>query len=489
MSFFLTDPFYKTDCHLNSRPKSQQNHLRKTDRYSLKMRYKSILVFSILIFTSWAKSNDFNQLANRYCQLKSSTHNSNCTQNTAISAETELQKSMFLTIEPLCEQNQTELRCSEFADEFKSLNLIPLSCSADQFCHDIVDLNQATTKCLIGAGEKTFDAFLNLLQLPLSIINFTEKSFKNDSDCYSNHELKIAPVLAFNLLAPAELRIDEVFIKKDTNGKLIGAMKDWPCTEINRLVFQKQKKLNEYLAKNNLRSNSVKNEGVLQYFQRKLSCMSHKSKTLYACEIVTSLAANTVAGLSFSQLLQKIYYVPKQTPKNPKASNVEIAHLNNFDQISKNIHTQLKDLIQKESPEMLKNNPSLISTTEEMLRHTLQNTVQHGARSLNFKNKNLDPIDNAQTKISHTVSSDKDFYYVEISNEQIKAFPKSLEREFKAGDKIKIKDNERKGFSGRGVGIQQHIQQTLDELPKGSSVTWTSTGQWVTFVLKIKKSN
>ena len=204
---------------------------------------------------------------------------------------------------------------------------------------------------------------------------------------------------------------------------------------------------------------------------------------------MTSLAANTVAGLSFSQLLQKVSYVPKETPKSPKASNVEIVNLNNFDQISKNIHTQLKDLIQKESPEILKNNPSVVSATEEMLRHTLQNTVQHGARSLNLKNKKLDPIDHAQTKISHTVSSDKDFYYVEISNEQIKAFPKSLEKEFKAGDKIEIKDSERKGFTGRGVGIQQHVQQTLDELPKGSSITWTSTGQWVTFVLKIKKSN
>jgi len=448
-----------------------------------------IFIFAILVFACMAKSNDFDQLADRYCQLKPSNNNLKCIQNNFLSDQTELKKSMFQTIEPLCQQNQIQLRCSEFADEFKSLNLIPLSCSADQICHDIVDLNQATTKCLIGTGEKTFDAFLNLLQLPISIINFTEKSFKNDSDCYSNHELKIAPVLAYNLLAPAELRIDEVFIKKDADGKLIGAMKDWPCSEINRLVFQKQKKLNEYLAKNNLRNNSVKSEGLLQYFQRKLNCMSRKSKALYACELVTSLAANTVAGLSFSQLLQKVSYVPKETPKSPKASNVEIVNLNNFDQISKNIHTQLKDLIQKESPEILKNNPSVVSATEEMLRHTLQNTVQHGARSLNLKNKKLDPIDHAQTKISHTVSSDKDFYYVEISNEQIKAFPKSLEKEFKAGDKIEIKDSERKGFTGRGVGIQQHVQQTLDELPKGSSITWTSTGQWVTFVLKIKKSN
>lgn len=140
---------------------------------------------------------------------------------------------------------------------------------------------------------------------------------------------------------------------------------------------------------------------------------------------------------------------------------------------------ELDSYFTKHAPYLSARKAEILKSSRKVLRHAIQNTFQHGSRELEAKD-----YKNAKVEMSSRISSDRDFIYIEISNPQIKPFPKSLIREFTSLDRISVPDDQRVGYTGSGIALR-NLHYDMIGLPYSSSVKWEADGAFVTFTLKI----
>lgn len=250
------------------------------------------LFILLLIFprASFAFDN-YVSLLDKYCDLKSQKGNPECFKKA---------EGLLPLLIPLCQSDLQQKNCSQYRKEFTEKKLAMAVCEENKICANQDYITHQITLCSFGVAQKTFNAFIDLARLPLTLASLIDAGIANDKECFQDLDRKIQPVLLYNSFAPKELQIDQLYIKKDVSGKLIGSMKDWSCSEINRLVQQKNKKFHDYLAdpknKEKIGKAYFAEGGLLNAIQSRLSCLTPTARSVYICEAMTSLAANIAVG-------------------------------------------------------------------------------------------------------------------------------------------------------------------------------------------------
>jgi hypothetical protein len=113
---------------------------------------------------------------------------------------------------------------------------------------------------------------------------------------------------------------------------------------------------------------------------------------------------------------------------------------------------------------------------ENFFRHGFQNTVQHGSAEILSQN-----YDYAVNVRSEVLMSERELAF-EISNDQIKPFPKVLRGKVYAGKDMVVPQSQREGFRGLGVAVRG-MSRDLETLPAHTYLEWKADGKRVTFRL------
>jgi hypothetical protein len=128
----------------------------------------------------------------------------------------------------------------------------------------------------------------------------------------------------------------------------------------------------------------------------------------------------------------------------------------------------------------------VLRATQVILGHAIQNAAQHGAMRTPEQASSSALLGNVSVPVETQVYplAEGDGFFVVIESPQTKPFPTSLDREFRAGERVHVPPHEREGFMGRGIAHGEIFDRLL-ELPLGSTVKWSTTGQKVRFVLRV----
>ena len=121
------------------------------------------------------------------------------------------------------------------------------------------------------------------------------------------------------------------------------------------------------------------------------------------------------------------------------------------------------------------------------LLNGIHNSIQHSNMELHERasKKNSQYPKNPGSWVRWSVTLNGNFLVFEIMNVQIKPFPQELEREFVSKSQFTLlPPTSRKGHTGSGYGVQSMFD-TLEALPKGSSIGWQADGKEVTYTLKV----
>lgn len=290
-----------------------------------RMRRWSFLYIILLPTITWGQTSPDKSLEKTYldslnhlCQKEQEYGDDSQCYSKASSDSYKLKQIGRDSFKVTCELYRNQHHCNDFEDDFLKEKLISINCAQPciGFNSNKVALETAY-QCTIPTLWKTPKAIIDMALFPVSLLGIMKASidsFTEDSNCYYDLEKKTSPVFNFNSIAPDSFKISEDYIRRDPQTKkLSGPMLQWPCSEIKKLVYEKTKQLHDYLA-NPKNEKEIRgreffkkngNDGLISLYADKILCLVPEARAKYACDFVTTFAANLIAGKMISKLTNR----------------------------------------------------------------------------------------------------------------------------------------------------------------------------------------